>query len=138
MDRTAYDKARALEKAGKAEEALRAFREAGAIDDVGRLLAAGKRYREAGEALFSSLGVRPAQVGQLEPALKKRALSAAIWLAKGAEAQVSVELFVALGERQRAAETLQRAGDQVGAARLMAGERLDAPSLLTQSKQVSL
>jgi len=138
VDRTAYDKARALEKAGKAEEALRAFREAGAIDDVGRLLAAGKRYREAGEALFSSLGVRPAQVGQLEPALKKRALSAAIWLAKGAEAQVSVELFVALGERQRAAETLQRAGDQVGAARLMAGERLDAPSLLTQSKQVAV
>jgi len=54
------------------------------------------RYREAGEVLLGSLQVRPGQVGQLEPSLKKRALSAAIWLAKGGEAQVSVELFVAL------------------------------------------
>ena len=97
MDRTAHEKARALEKAGKAEEALRAFREAGAVEDVARLLAAARRYREAGEALFASLGVRPAQAGQLEPSLKKRALSAAIWLAKGGETQVSVELFLALG-----------------------------------------
>jgi eukaryotic-like serine/threonine-protein kinase len=139
VDRAAYEKARALEKAGKADEALRAFREAGAVDDVGRLLAAARRYREAGEVLFSSLGIQPAQAGQLEPSLRKRALSAAIWLAKGGEAQVSVELFVALGERQRAVETLQRAGDQVGAARLMAGERLDAgPSLLGQPRQAAV
>ena len=92
MDRAAYEKARALEKAGKAEEALRAFREAGAVEDVARLLAAARRYREAGEALFGSLGVRPAQAGQLEPSLKRRALSAAIWLSKGGETQVSVEL----------------------------------------------
>ena len=135
MDRKTYERARELEKAGKGDEALRAFREAGAIDDVGRLLAAAKRYREAGEVLFGSLGVRPGQAGQLEPALRKRALSAAIWLAKGGEAQVSVELFVALGERQRAVETLQRAGDQVGAARLMAGERLDAAPSLVQARQ---
>ncbi len=136
MDRAAYEKARALEKAGKGEEALRAFREAGAVDDVGRLLAAARRHREAGEVLFGSLGVRPSQAGQLEPSLKKRALSAAIWLAKGGEAQVSVELFVALGERQRAADTLQRAGDQIGAARVLAGERLEAaPSLLSQPRQ---
>jgi len=139
VDRTAHEKARALEKAGKAEEALRAFREAGAVEDVARLLAAARRYREAGEALFASLGVRPAQAGQLEPSLKKRALSAAIWLAKGGETQVSVELFLALGERQRAVETLQRAGDQIGAARLMAGERFEgAPSLLTQPKQMAV
>ena len=139
MDRAAYEKARALEKAGKTEEALRAFRDAGAVDDVGRLLAAARRYREAGEVLLGSLQVRPGQVGQLEPSLKKRALSAAIWLAKGGEAQVSVELFVALGERQRAIEALQRAGDQVGAARLSAGERLDGgPSLLGIGKQAAV
>jgi eukaryotic-like serine/threonine-protein kinase len=139
VDRSAYEKARALEKAGKAEEALRAFREAGAVDEVGRLLAAARRYRDAGEVLFGSLGVRPGQAGQLEPSLRKRALSAAIWLAKGGEAQVSVELFVALGERQRAVETLQRAGDSIGASRLMAGERLEAaPSLLAQPRQVAV
>ena len=139
MDRAAYEKACALEKAGKAEEALRAFRDARAVDDVGRLLAAARRYREAGEVLLGSLQVRPGQVGQLERGLKKRALSAAIWLAKGGEAQVSVELFVALGERQRAIETLQRAGDQVGAARLSAGERLDGgPSLLGIGKQAAV
>ena len=136
MDRAAYEKARALEKAGKAEEALRAFREAGAVEDVGRLLAASRRYREAGEVLLGSLQVRPNQAGQLDPTLKRRALSAAIWLAKGGESQVSVELFVALGERQRAIETLQRAGDQVGAARLLAGERLEGgPSILPAPKQ---
>src|SRR5919202_5505140 len=138
VDRKAYEKARELEKAGRGDEALRAFREAGAIDDVGRLLAAARRYREAGEVLFGSLAVRPGQAGQLEPALRKRALSAAIWLAKGGETQVSVELFVALGERQRAVETLQRAGDQVGAARLMAGERLDAAPSLVQARQVAV
>jgi serine/threonine-protein kinase len=139
VDRGAYEKARALEKAGKAEEALRAFRDAGAVEDVGRLLAASRRYREAGEVLLTSLQVRPNQVGQLDPALKKRALSAAIWLAKAGEAQVSVELFVALGERQRAVETLQRAGDQVGAARLLAGERLEGgPSILGHSKQATV
>ena len=136
MDRAAYEKARALEKAGKAEEALRAFRDAGAVEDVGRLLAASRRYREAGEVLLGSLQVRPNQVGQLDATLKKRALSAAIWLSKGGESQVSVELFVALGERQRAIETLQRAGDQVGAARLLTGERLEGgPSILAHPKQ---
>src|SRR5207248_1386184 len=79
-----------------------------AVDDVGRLLAAARRYREAGEVLLGSLPVRPGQVGQLERGLKKRALSAALWLAKGGEAQVSVELFVALGERRRATEPLHR------------------------------
>src|SRR5204863_256259 len=45
----------------------------------------------------------------------------------------------ALGERQRAIETLQRAGDQVGAARLSAGERLDGgPSLLGIGKQAAV
>ena len=52
---------------------------------------------------------------------------------------MSVELFVALGERQRAIEALQRAGDQVGAARLSAGERLDGgPSLLGIGKQAAV
>jgi len=136
VDRKAYEKARELEKAGRSAEALQAFQDLGAVDDVGRLLAAGKRYREAGEVLLESLGVQPGQVGQLEPVLRKRALSAAIWLAKAGEAQVSVELFAALGERARAVETLQRAGDHLRAARLQAGERLEmVPSLLGQSRQ---
>ena len=55
-DRKAYEKARELEKSGRAAEALQAFKDLGAIDDVVRLLAAGKRYREAGEVLASSPG----------------------------------------------------------------------------------
>jgi serine/threonine-protein kinase len=57
-------------------------------------------------------------VGQLDAAGKKRALMAAIYLGKAGENAMAVQLFVALGERQRAIELLQRAGDHAGAARL--------------------
>src|SRR5438105_5806370 len=50
---------------------------------------------------------------------------AAIYFGKAGELAAAVELFVALGERQRAVELLRRAGDEVGAAKLQA--QADAP-----------
>ena len=115
----AIEKARALEKTGQGESAVKLFREAGATEDAARVLAGPlKRPRDAGQLLLESLGVQPPQAGQLDSAGKKRALMAAIFLAKAGENELAVQLYMALGEQARAVELLQRAGDAVGAARL--------------------
>jgi serine/threonine-protein kinase len=114
------ERARSLEKSGQADAAIKVFREAGALEDAARLLGASKRPRDAGQLLFESLRVQPAQVGQLDGAGKKRALMSAIFFSKAGENDLAVQLFMALGEQARAVELLQRAGDHVGAARLSA------------------
>ncbi len=111
---------RSLEKAGKGEAAVRAFREAGAVEDAARVLGTLKRPRDAAQLLLESLGVQPAQAGRLDAAGKKRALMAAIFLGRAGENEVAVQLYLALGEQARAVELLQKAGDAVGAAKLAA------------------
>ncbi len=49
------------------------------------------------------------------------ALKAAIFAAKAGQAQVAVELFLGLGDRDRAVRTLEQAGDAEGAARVRSG-----------------
>ncbi len=114
----ALEKARALEKAGQADAAVKLFRDAGALEDAARVLGATKGPRDAGQLLLESLHVPPAQVGQLDAAGKKRALMAAIFFGKAGENELAVQLFMGLGEQGRAVELLQRSGDQIGAARL--------------------
>ncbi len=116
----ARERARLLEKTGKADAAVQAYRELGLIDDAARVLGSLRRQKEAAELLVGSLNVDAAQVGQLDPAGKKRALMAAIFFSKAGENVRAVQLFMALGEQARAVEVLQRAGDGVGAARLQA------------------
>ena len=122
MDAKSRDKlierARSLEKAGQREAAVKAFRDAGSLEEAARLLGSLRKPREAGQLLLESLGVAPGQVAQLEPAGKKRALMAAIFLGKAGENEVAVQLFLALGEQQRAVELLERAGDRIGAAKV--------------------
>jgi serine/threonine-protein kinase len=113
----ALERARSLEKT-QPEAAVKLFREAGALEDAARVLGALRRPRDAAELLLESLGVSPAQAGQLDAAGKKRALMAGILLGKAGQNELAVQLFMALGEQQRAVELLQRAGDSVGAARL--------------------
>src|SRR5207237_1202937 len=122
----ALERARALEKAGQPGAAAEAFREAGAVDEAARALGAAKRPAEAARLLLDALGVHPAQVGQLDPAGKKRALMAAILFAKAGDVSSAMPLFVTLGKNTRAIDALRRAGDQVGAARLegMGSEQL--------------
>jgi serine/threonine-protein kinase len=128
-------RARSLEKAGKSDDALKLFREAGAVDDAARVLGALRRPRDAAQVLLESLGVQPGQVGQLDSQGRKRALMAAILLAKAGENELAVELFMALGEQGRAVELLQRAGDHVGAARLSAAKpgQFDTGPLLSRA-----
>jgi len=124
MDAKARDKAleraRGLEKAGQGDAAAKLFREAGAPEEAARVLGTLRRPRDAALLLIESLGVPPAQAGRLDPVGKKRALMAAIFLGRAGDAQQAVQLFMALGEQQRAVEVLQKAGDAVGAAKLAA------------------
>ena len=124
MDAKARDKAleraRALEKSGQGEAASKLFQQAGALDEAARVLGALRRPRDAAQILLDSLGVPPAQAGRLDPAGKKRALMAAIFLGRAGDNDAAVQLFLGLNEQQRAVELLQKAGDAVGAARLAA------------------
>ncbi len=122
MDAKARDKAleraRGLEKSGQGDAAAKLFREAGAVEEAARVLGSLRRPRDAAQLLIESLGVPVTQAGRLDPAGKKRALMAAIFLGRAGDAQQAVQLFLALGEQQRAVEVLQKAGDAVGAAKL--------------------
>src|SRR5439155_26284117 len=114
------ERARTLEKGGQGEAAAKAFREAGAVEEAARVLGTLRRPRDAAQLLLDSVGVQPAQAGRLEGAAKKRALMAAIFLGRAGENEQAVQLFLALGEQQRAVELLQKTGDPVGAAKLAA------------------
>jgi eukaryotic-like serine/threonine-protein kinase len=122
MDAKARDKAveraRTLEKSGQGDAAAKLFQQAGALEDAARVLGALRRPRDAADLLLETLGVQPAQAGRLDAAGKKRALMAAIFLGRAGESAAAVELFMALGEQQRAVELLQKSGDSVGAAKL--------------------
>ena len=112
-------KARAAEAAGQHAEAIELFKASGHLEDAARVLAQAGKPLEAAQLLLGSLGVKPAQVGTLEVKLKARAMKAAIQLVRAGELQQAVELFVALGERARAVQALERAGDHAGVARLL-------------------
>src|SRR5438105_4616026 len=114
----ALERARSLEKGGQGDAAAKLFREAGAVEEAARVLGALRRPRDAAQLLLDSLGVPPGQAGRLDPAGKKRALMAAIFLGRSGENQMAVQVFMALGEQQRAVELLQKAGDDPERARL--------------------
>ena len=115
-------KARAAEMAGNLAEAAELFRAAGQLEESARVLAHAGKPLEAAQLLLGSLGVRSSQVGTLEVKLKARALKAAIQLGRAGEIKQAVEIFLALGERARAAQLLDRSGDPAGAAKLLAGK----------------
>ena len=91
--------------------------------------------RDAGQLLLESLGAPPQQAGRLDPDGKKLALMAAIYLGRAGENELAVQLFVSLGEQQRAVDLLTKAGDTVGAARVASMKPgMDAGPLLTPPK----
>jgi serine/threonine-protein kinase len=122
------DKRPAPETAAEVDAAVKAALAAGGVEEAARVLAANQRVAEAGRVLLTSLGVDAARVGQLDPAKRRRAFMAAIYLARARETSLAVDLFLALGERERAIEALEQAGDQVGAALLQKEGPRDRPS----------
>jgi len=99
-----------------------------------------RRPRDAAQLLIESLGVPPAQAGRLDPAGKKRALMAAIFLGRAGDNPQAVQLFMALGEQQRAVELLQKTGDAVGAAKLAAMKpgQFEAGPMLAPAKATAV
>jgi serine/threonine-protein kinase len=93
------------------------------VDDAARLLAQLRRYSEAANLLLEHLGVRPSTATGLGAEQRRLALKAAIHLSRAGRRDEAVDLFVALGERQRAAELLERAGDAVRAGQVLRGGR---------------
>jgi len=136
----ALDRARGLEKAGQGDAAARLFRDVGAVEEAARVLGSLRRPRDAGQLLLESLGVQPGQVGRLDSAGRKRALMAAIFFGRARENQTAVQMFMALGEQQRAVEVLQKAGDSVGAAKLssMKPGQFETGPLLAPSKATAV
>src|SRR5437016_1098039 len=96
----ALERARSLEKSGQGDAAAKLFREVGAVEEAARVLGTLRRPRDAARLLLDSVGVPAAQVGSLDPAGKKRALMAAIFLGRAGENEMAVQIFMALGEQQ--------------------------------------
>ncbi|HJX54360.1 MAG TPA: hypothetical protein VJ801_16455, partial [Polyangia bacterium] len=112
--------AQALEKRGEAGPAAQAYTRAGSYDDAARLYSSVGSYSEAGQALVRSIEYDRRRRFSLDANQRKVALKAAIWFSRGGNIREAVELFLAAGERSRAVELLQEAGDFVNAARVEA------------------
>ncbi len=112
--------AKVLEKHGRFDSAVQLFTQVGAYEEAARVLSSQRRFAEAAQLLASHLGVPIREVYSLGAEGKKMALLGAICYARAGHTTEAVELFVALREHQRAAEVLQKSGDSVGAARVLA------------------
>ncbi len=128
------DLARRHELSGHVNEAADAYLRGNAIDDVVRVFSAARRFEDAAVAVMRFLNVTPDRINTLKPERRKTALLAAICYAKAGKTQEALELFVALKEFQRGAQVLERAGDRVGATKLLAssGKKLGG-SLLSST-----
>ncbi len=116
--RDAIEKARSFEKAGHLKSAYNAYLAAGAVQDAARILANAGKPGDAGKLLLAQLKVKPGQVHNLDAKRRKVAYLAATYMAKSDLKDVAVEIFVELGERDRAADILERAGDLLSAQRI--------------------
>lgn len=114
------ESARGLEKRGNSDGAAELFIRAGAPEEAARVLSAHRRFDDAGQLLLNYLGVETSKIGQLPPERKKLAFMAAACLSRGREPKRAVDIFLQLGEQNRAAEILSRSGDTVGAAKVLA------------------
>jgi serine/threonine-protein kinase len=107
----ALEQARALEKQGQIDLAVRQFLRAGFVADAARVLAGAKRYADAGHLVMDSLGVGPQLVGGLDAEKRNLAGKAATCFAQAGDFKRAIELFLALGELAKAADAAERSGD---------------------------
>jgi serine/threonine-protein kinase len=121
--RKAIQGAKVLEKHGRQDAAVQLLKQAAVYDEAARILSGQRRFAEAGELLMNGLGVTLEQVPALNTEGKKLALMAAICFSRAGRSTEAVNLFLALKEHQRAAQVLERAGDRVGAAKVLASAK---------------
>jgi serine/threonine-protein kinase len=116
----AFAQARAYERDGDFESAKNTYLRLGALEEAARVLGVARRHGEAGQILLRSVGVEPARFRELDPEGRKRVARAAAHFAGAGQVRVAADLFVALGDRDKAVELLERTGDASGAAALRA------------------
>jgi tetratricopeptide (TPR) repeat protein len=123
----ALERARHCEQQSDPDGAVQAYLAASAPLEAAAVLARCARHEEAGQLLLSTLGVAPEEVMTLPAEGRKRARMAASYLSRAAEPTLAITLFVALGERGRAAELLERMGDLLSAQRVREGASYQQP-----------
>jgi serine/threonine-protein kinase len=92
-----------------------------ALEEAARALAAERRFAEAGRVLLPALDLGVEEAAQVSPGQRRLAQKAAIFLARGGEHRLAAQLFLAIGDSERAAAAFEQAGDSVAAA-LVAGK----------------
>jgi tetratricopeptide (TPR) repeat protein len=112
--------AKAAEQRGDLDEAVRLYVQAQDFEEAGRVLVAKGDYSRAGRVLYRAVGLPLERMFEADAAQKKLAVKAGICLARANETQPAVAVFIAAGDLQRAVDTLSRAGDTVGAAKVRA------------------
>ena len=131
--RRALEGAKVLERHGRLDAAVELLSQAGVYEEAARILSSQRRFSDAAVLLMKGVGVSIEQVPKLGAEGKKLALMAAVCFARAGQSSEAVNLFVALKEYQRAAQILEKAGDAVGAARVLASAReRHAPGHLPQ------
>jgi len=119
---------RLFEATGRVPEAIQAYRRGAAWAEAARLLAQEQHFEDAGDCMLRLLPSRPTPVDQLTPIQRRAAGHAAMFYARAGRLRLSVGLFMNLGEHERAAEFLRRAGRRDDSIRAMRGLPLaDSP-----------
>ena len=122
--------ARAFERERRVDDAVRAYRQAGEWGEAGRVLFGEQRYREAAAVLLEGVpdGVRRGERPGEDVVRLLR--SAAVAFHRAGDAVASASLYARLGERDRAADVLRRAGRNAEAVRVLQGQALAGDPLL--------
>lgn len=119
---------RAFEAQDRVPEAIQAYRRGKVWDEAARLLAQQQNFEDAADCLLQVLPPRPVPVGELTPAQRRAASNAALFYARAGKLRLATGLLMNLGEAERAAELLRRAGRQEDAIRAMRGQLMpDGP-----------
>lgn len=90
------------------------FRKAGELANQGQ-------YSAAGQSILDGLNIVPEQAGTLDAKSKKLAYLAATYFSKSEKIALAIELYLALGEREKAADYLEKLGDIVAAQKVREG-----------------
>ncbi len=114
--------ARAFELAGRVPEAIQAYRRAQRWDEAARLLAQEQHFEDAADCLLQALPKRATAVAELSLPQKRAAANAALFYARAGKLRLATGPLMNLGENERAAELLRRAGRQEDAVRAMRGQ----------------
>lgn len=121
--------ARAFEREHRYGEALSAYRQGRAWSEVGRLLFSEARYGEAARAHLMGVPDSVRRGGRPDEASRRAMRSAAVAFGRAGDPGDAAALYILLGERERAADTLRRAGRRAEAVHVLQGGDVDADPL---------